>query len=82
MRRKLPSESDRFLSGYPLDRQIEYIVALAGLGWVFGYVGWALRSSLLPAGSRKPRREDWTATGMGLAGVAGVSWFFFELVLH
>jgi hypothetical protein len=69
-------------SDYPLERQIEYVVALAGLGWICGYIGWAFRSLLLPAGAEKPKREDWTATGMGLAGAAGISWFFFELVLH
>ena|GEM_PF-5243050 len=67
---------------YPLERQIEYVAALAALGWLAGYVGWAFRSSLLPKGSKKPIRDDWTSAGMGLAGVAGLSWFLSELVLH
>jgi hypothetical protein len=65
---------------YPLERAIEYVAALAALGWVFGYVGWALQAFLLPDAVPKPNREAWTTTGMGLAGVAGISWFLSELL--
>jgi hypothetical protein len=65
---------------YPLERMVEYVAALAAVGWVFGYLGWALQSSLLQESAQMPSREAWTATGMGLAGVAGISWFISELL--
>jgi hypothetical protein len=69
-------------SGYPLERQAEYVAALAAVGGVFAYISWAIVSSLLPEGANKPDLAIWTATGAGLGGLAAVVWLVSAEVLH
>ena len=59
---------------YPLSRQAEYVAAFAAVGGVFAYISWAVVTSLLPKGSKKPDLGRWTATGAGLGGVAALTW--------
>lgn len=78
----LPIQAEKDKINLPLERHIAYVAGLAAVGWVCGYIGWAIKSSLLPPGAERPSREDWTSTSMGLAGAAGVAWILSELTLY
>lgn len=68
--------------GYPLERQAEYVAALAAVGGIFAYISWAIVSSLLPESARKPDLGAWTATGAGLGGIAAIVWLVSAEALH